>query len=313
MIEAIDPLTAPYQVLREVYELRRTVSAELSPETPFDAAEDVISLMRHPPGNTRVLYWVAGSPVHGYAELQLTPGNPTGFVRVVVAEGHRRHGLGRALLDALRGPARRARCDLLTASTGDAGGEAFVAAVGADPGQLYLRAVLRLPVHADAVPPPGYRLRSWTGAAPAELLDSYAWARNAIRDAPLDTGVTLDGWTPAVVRAEERSTVARGRQLRITVALDHTGAVIGFTEVRVSPEPGALASTEDTAVMPAHRRRGVATALKAESLRLLAVDRPDVRLVTTTNSARNEAMLAVNRKLGFELTGRVRGATLRLR
>jgi len=40
--------------------------------------------------------------------------------------------------------------------------------------------------------------------------------------------------------------------------------------------------------------------VKAESLSRLQAERPDVRIVTTTNAAQNTAILAVNRRLGFE-------------
>ena len=63
---------------------------------------------------------------------------------------------------------------------------------------------------------------------------------------------------------------------------------------------GAVASTEDTATVAARRGRGLAGWVKAESLRRLRADRPDVRHVTTTNAAGNEPILALNRRLGFE-------------
>jgi hypothetical protein len=161
-----------------------------------------------------------------------------------------------------------------------------------------------------AAPPPArYPQLSWIGPVTHHQLDSYATAPDAIRDAPASDGVTLDEWTPSMVRATEESVAAAGRQLRVTAALDGAGSVVAFTVIRVSPEPGTTASTDDTAVVRAHRGRGLAARVKVESLRLLVADRPDVALVTTTNAADNGPMLAVNRKLGFTVTGRFRGAT----
>lgn len=66
------------------------------------------------------------------------------------------------------------------------GGEAWGAAVGLAP---TLRYVVQCLTFADVDPalwdrpaPDEYRLRSWTGAAPDELLESYAVARQAIDD-----------------------------------------------------------------------------------------------------------------------------------
>ena len=53
------------------------------------------------------------------------------------------------------------------------------------------------------------------------------------------------------------------------------------------------------AVDHSHRGRGLARWVKAESLRLLAQDRPDVALVSTCNAEENAAIRRVNERLGF--------------
>jgi GNAT superfamily N-acetyltransferase len=313
MIRTLDPATAADEVLSRIYDLRLLARREGAPEAPFESREDVVALLRHPPDTSRAWLWAVGEPPHAFAELYSTPGNPTGFARVVVAVDARRRGIGRALLAAVCVRARDAGCELLAGAVGTPVGEEFVRAAGGTLGRRYLHSVLRLPAGLPASPPPaGYRMLSWTGAVADDLLETYATARNAIHDAPVDEGVTLDEWTPATVRAAEESVAAQGRQLRITVALDPAGAVAAYTELRGSPEPGALARTEDTAVVRAHRGRGLATAVKVESLRLLMADRPDVALVTTMNAAENAGMLAVNRKVGFTVTGGVQGVILAL-
>ena len=107
-------------------------------------------------------------------------------------------------------------------------------------------------------------------------------------------------WSPDRVRELEAALERRDRDIRATVALDDDGSVVAFTELRVSRTRNAIAGTEDTAVLAAHRRRGLARWVKLESLQQLRRDRPDVDLVTTTNDETNEAMLALNRTLGFE-------------
>jgi hypothetical protein len=102
------------------------------------------------------------------------------------------------------------------------------------------------------------------------------------------------------VRELERAVEQRQRDIRVTVALDGGGSVVAFAELRVSRSPGAVAGTEDTAVVAEHRRRGLARWVKMDSLQQLQRDRPDVSLVTTTNDEKNEAMLALNQALGFE-------------
>jgi GNAT superfamily N-acetyltransferase len=106
-------------------------------------------------------------------------------------------------------------------------------------------------------------------------------------------------WDVARVRDNEATLARRRRQSRVTVALDAAGDVVAFTDLRVSPPPTRYALTDDTAVVSAHRRRGLARAVKTESLALLRAERPDIGFVATTNADDNAAMLALNAQLGF--------------
>ena len=178
---------------------------------------------------------------------------------------------------------------------------AFANAVGAKSTYREVRSLLRLPLGDDLRPRPvdGYSVRSWVGAAPSELLDSFARARNAINDAPDGLDEEPEIWSAVLVRDLEAAVGRRDRDVRVTVALDARGEVVAFTELRVSRAPGAIAGTEDTAVVAEHRRCGLGRWVKLESLRRLQEDRPDVSLVTTSNAEENGAMRSLNRALGF--------------
>lgn len=58
--------------------------------------------------------------------------------------------------------------------------------------------------------PDGYRFERWTGAAPANLVRSYARARRAIHDAPTgETEFSAPEWTVEKVRAAEAEMVSK--------------------------------------------------------------------------------------------------------
>jgi len=97
----------------------------------------------------------------------------------------------------------------------------------------------------------------------------------------------------------EATAVARGRESRVTVAVDTDGVVGSFTDLRVSPPPSPVSTTDDTATIAAARGLGLAYAVKVESLRRLRDERPDVEVVRTVNAEHNVAMRAVNTKAGF--------------
>src|SRR3954454_24643259 len=76
-----------------------------------------------------------------------------------------------------------------------------------------------------------------------------------------------------------------------------TGQVVGFTSVQVDRRR-AQAWTSMTATRPEHRGRGVATWLKTRSLNSLAA--AGVRVAWTGNDSTNEAMIAINDRLGYQ-------------
>ena len=79
-------------------------------------------------------------------------------------------------------------------------------------------------------------------------------------------------------------------------ALDAAGGLVAFTILR--PEPDRW-EVERTAVDAAHRRRGLATAVKAASI--LVTRAAGARCWGTGGAGVNAGSLAVNRALGFEL------------
>jgi RimJ/RimL family protein N-acetyltransferase len=152
----------------------------------------------------------------------------------------------------------------------------------------------------------GYRLAEWTGRVPAELLLSYAAARNAIREAPRDgLSFTEPEWTAQRVRDEEDTAVARGCELRVVAAIhQRTGQVAGLTCLEVYQHRPELAVQQDTAVVQAHRGHGLGVSMKAANLRRLTAARPEVTAVITSNAADNEHMLRVNQQVGFQPSAR---------
>jgi GNAT superfamily N-acetyltransferase len=311
-VRPLDPSSA--EDVAAAHEIMRVCHAEANPEEPYRSLDETSGFLRHPPTSEQRLAWLAEHHGDrcGFALLGALGGSALGTVELLVRPDARREGHGRMLLAAVREQARELGRSLLTGAWTAEAGAAFAASVGAVDARRDVRSLLRLPCATAPPQAPGYTLRSWVGAAPEELVASYARAREAVNDAPLVAADEWERWDVDRVRDLERAVARRGRDVRVTVALDASGAVVAFTELRVSRARGATANTEDTAVVAAHRRRGLGRAVKLESLALLQRDRPDVPLVTTTNAESNDAMLSLNRTLGFRPVARATCCVLEL-
>jgi GNAT superfamily N-acetyltransferase len=307
VLRRLDPPTEPQETLDWMYELRRQAQVEAAPDELPESRDSYVGRLRHPVSTGRHHTWAIGGV--GYATLDIDTNSPTGFVRVYVATAHRRRGAGRELAEAAIHQARADGCGAVTSLFGIPAGAALTAALGGRSGGASIRSVLALPTAASPVVPPGYALRSWSGAAPDELLQTVAEAWQAIADAPFEGGLYPEAWNPAKLRATEQAMAARGQELRMTVALAGERAV-ALTALCTPPAPGATAFTEDTAVVRDHRGRGLGLAVKAESLRRLAAERPHITNVSTSNHETNAAMLAINRRLGFTPVSRWTSAYL---
>jgi GNAT superfamily N-acetyltransferase len=294
------PADASDELLGRVWELEYEEQRRVVPDEPIFGRAERIAYLRDRPASERRWYWIAGD-VDGYAEVSVTEGQTTAWLDLIVAYPARRAGIGRALLAAAADQARAAGCKYLIGEYLEPEVAGFVRAVGARIGTDRSRvSVLRLPLTSAPVPDvPGYTRVSWTGAAPEDLLESYARARNAINDAPHDDAVDEERYTPERVRDREANAARRDREVRVTVAVAADGTVTGHTEVRVARSGSTTAFTDDTAVVAAHRGRGLAAWIKDGNLRRLSAERPEVTAVITENDLTNAPMLAVNAKLGF--------------
>lgn len=228
------------------------------------------------------------------------------FIRLSVDPPYRRGGIGSLLIDAVSTDLRQAGCRTIEAiAVAGSAGDAFAQGLGASVGDelvddiLSLETVSAQQLQVLGVPPPGYALRHWTGRAPGSMVESYARAKRWIADAPNRHPPPVPDWDTELVRAHERARADAHAELWVVAAvLTGTGEVVAFTEVETFAA-SVEASQVDTAVLPAHRRKGLATAVKADLLLRLRAARPDLVSIRVTCALANAGMRAVNHRLGF--------------
>ncbi|WP_353810182.1 GNAT family N-acetyltransferase [Agromyces sp. SYSU T00194] len=269
-----------------------------------------------------------GDDALGAAVVEWEPGEDaeTAILYGLVPSAERRRGIGSWLLAECERIALEAGRRVLIswsdhpAATLDVDGPRLGASVGdavvpaADPraafftrhgyklGQVERMSVLD--VGAGDVPEPepaaGYRLVTWSGHAPDELVDAYAAAKTRMAlDVPAaDLTIDPEHWDADRVRTFEGQRAESGDGLLVAAAVAEDGAVAGYTELEL-PHDKSCAYQGDTLVVAAHRGRGLGLRVKQANHRALAETAPERTRVYTWNADENAHMLAINIALGF--------------
>lgn len=295
-IEEVQARTAPDEVLARFHALETACHNEVMPGEPLRSLDEVIAFYRHQPASHTTCHWLADG---GQASL-FVHGPTATFVQLLVDPAVRRQGIGSALLARMLERCRELGVEALRGLHATETGAAFAAAAGATDEQRIVRSLLDL--RAAELPgptaPAGFRVVTWLGRVPDEHLEAYVRARTAMDDAPAPEGMDFPAQTAERVRASEEALARREREMRLTVALDARDEIGAFTELRVS-RGSTLGFTDDTGTVVTQRGKGLARAVKLESLRRLRADHPEVDLVSTQNAEENAVMLHLNESLGF--------------
>ena len=280
---------------------------------------------------------------HASCQVPLKDNVQTAWLQVDVLEGHRRQGIGTALLRTVEGVATAQGRHVLQAHTehpiGSAGAGAGAEAGSLDPagapggvpddgpGVIFCLkngyaleqasrfssldmdhdaewARLELAAHSKA--DAGYEVLAWTNRCPGEYVDHMAGLMGRMStDTPAGgLEIEAEAWDAARVRQLEDTTLAEG-QTSLVAAAQHrsTGDLVAYTVIYLDPSKPWVAEQDDTLVAKPHRGHGLGMLVKLANLRRLQTEHPAVRRVMTFNAEENEHMLSINVQLGFKAAG----------
>jgi GNAT superfamily N-acetyltransferase len=310
------PLDAqtPQPLVESWHRLRTAVEVELEPNVPPAPLDEALPSSLSDDLCERVgRLALDADAVVGYSVLELRSlDNPQlAMLDVTVDPTHRRQGIATVLTRLAAKAAQSAgrRTILVEARDGTAGA-ATCAALGGHPALRSTSSALRVAdVDRDLVNrwigrrterAAGYSLTRWIGPCPDELLMSFAELREAMETAPKgDLDITIE-WSGKSIRAAEAAHArCRRRNLVLCARFDATGELVALTDVLVPQGRPTLAFQEDTVVRPDHRNRGLGRWVKAEMLRWLAEEEPQLEQIVTWNATENAAMRGINTELGF--------------
>ena len=273
-----------------------------------------------------------GDRLVGFGEFDLERGQQVAWLWAGVSRDERGAGLGSRLADLLTTAARAAGARTLQAGSFHADLDSeprlaspagpgtiparaatvrFLQARGFRLGQVEVMSGLPLPVPDElmsglvdaARPADDYDLTGWAGTTPDDLIDGYARLRTVVSTAVPSGELTeeVQVWDADRVRDRDRRNAEAGVITHTTVAR-HTpsGDLVAFTTLtRPAVADGRAVMQGYTMVLPEHRGHNLGVRIKINNLRALAgVDHGAARVITG-NAGENEAMLRINRALGF--------------
>ncbi|HEX4977206.1 MAG TPA: GNAT family N-acetyltransferase [Nocardioides sp.] len=271
--------------------------------------------------------WVDGTPVaHADLELPWRENTSAAFVRGHVHPDHRRAGIGRRLWDTAVGEARGAgRARVYSGALDGTPGGPTLEAWGLVPTDGRY-AVRRIDLHATPTttwrrlvdeceaPAADYELVRLAGPTPEELRPGMALLHEAINDAPAnDEDEEPMLFDEQRVRDYDDAMAARRQTVYRVLARHRTsGEWAGLSMLCVDEFGPTVAFQEDTSVVRAHRGHRLGLLMKADMLRWITEDRPEVAAVDTWNAITNHHMIAVNERLGARVVAHFQGYRLDL-
>jgi GNAT superfamily N-acetyltransferase len=146
-----------------------------------------------------------------------------------------------------------------------------------------------------------YRIRTWHGRVPDELVESFTTINASLMtEAPAgEVEREPEVADVAVLREEEALREQQGRVPYVAVAVDRAGTVVAFTTVMTTVHEPGRGYQWGTVVDRAHRGHRLGIAVKVANLRALQQHDPPVRELFTYNAEVNAHMVAINDAVGF--------------
>lgn len=292
------------------------MSAERTPDDPAPKWEQTEAQLRTIPPYVDVWVWFVeqDGKVLGSADVGVMRADENQHLAqfsIELLPEVRQQGIGKKLLSEIVAVAQSENRTLLMTGTASTvpSGTAFLERVGAKVGleshvnQLKLS---ELPVGrleewtADLAE--GFTPCLWEGAYPEESIDEILQLFDIFNTVPRgelqveDFKLTLEQ-----LRHQEESRAKRGvERWSLHLRDNETGKIAGLTELFWNPHKPTFAHQGITAVWPQYRGKRLGRWLKAELLKKLIAERPEVTIVRTENADSNDAMLKINTELGFK-------------
>ena len=315
-IHRIDPADLDLDTVDAMAEIAAASQREAGLDVTTPSGPARLKLYQHSYDGTPFAgLWLAleGDKLLGYASSFHAHRENTDSAQLsgTVSVPERRRGVGRALFDAAAGHAgEHGRTRLSSGAFEGSDGQRALAAFGLE--HVHTYAINRLDLYSSprerwqrlydgaAGAAADYELVRLVGRTPDDRVDDVVALFDAIKDAPqTDPDAEPDRWHADRVRGYDEAMAARRQTVyRVLARHRRTGAWAGHTVLCVDEFDPSVGHQEDTSVVRDHRGHRLGVLLKADMLRWITDERPEMAATETWNSVENHHMLAVNELLG---------------
>jgi GNAT superfamily N-acetyltransferase len=241
-----------------------------------------------------------------------------------VRKEHRRQGIGTTWLFKLKDMMLEYDRTIFTTGTQEEDGFAFMQWLGLEPKQvmdenrLDFRKVdwdmIQQWIKEGREKSPDTKVEIYENRMPEEMWEEYAPELSRLLNTmpfdDLEHGEIVI--TPEVFKEHYERLDQMKAELHTIITREPDGTISSMTDVRWLPHRENFVDQMFTGVDPAARGRGLGKLIKAQMLDLVRNKYTDIHWVVTENANTNEAMLAINRKLGFALHKPHRSYQIRL-
>jgi GNAT superfamily N-acetyltransferase len=314
-----DPLQYTDAEIAQAVELSNLVRAEARPEDPPIPLDLAIAQFRNMPERLRrtsVRAWSPDGQLIGGTGIRIDPDHDDNpdliFGSVDVLREHRRNGVGTQLLAYFVALAQREnRTRIVSGTTDRQPGAEFAQLVGAE--QKQATHVNHLPIAsvdvdkmkqwvADGpVRAEGYEIFGWDNDVPEEHMDNFLAAVFVMNTAPRDD-LEMNDFTITAHEVCDEESVARAvgfESWQLIARRVRVGAWAGIHDVSWNPSMPDIVWVGATGVFPEHRGHALGKWLKAVMTLRVMEERPNVTHIRTGNADSNDAMLGINKEMGY--------------
>jgi GNAT superfamily N-acetyltransferase len=314
-----NPLEYSDEEIEQAVEFGNAISLEALPEDPLTPLDQAIAQFRSLPKRLRrtsVRAWSSDGELIGSTGIRIDPDHDDNpdmtFGSVTVRADHRRNGVGTQLLAYFVALAKKEdRTRLVGDTNGRLPGAEFAEVIGADAKQAVHmnhlpiasvdRALMEKWVADGPARAEDYEIFGWDGDVPEEHMENFLDAVLVMNTAPRDD-LEMNDFTLTADQIREQEKVANAVGVvawQLIARHKSTSAWAGIHDVMWNPSEPDYVYVGATGVRPEHRGHALGKWLKAAMTLRVLDERPNVTHIRTGNADSNDAMLGINKAMGY--------------